>query len=302
MNVLSTFNGLGSIWVILDRLGIDVNKRYSSEIDKYANIVNDTNYPNTIQLGDITKLKGCDLEPIDLLVGGSPCQGFSFAGKQLNFEDPRSKLFFEFVRLYKETKPKYFLLENVKMKQEYQDIISGYLGVKPLKVNSNRFSSQSRERLYWTNLKINELPNVNNDSINDILEHDKTHEYITGNYTLLDKHNSKMGLICVAGLSKTKKWLDNETELQRNYSQGERIYSTHGKSPTLSAMSGGTAGRSNLLIFENEKIRKLTTTEIERLQGLPPNYTSTVSKSQAHKLIGNGWQIDTVEFILKNLK
>lgn len=131
INVLSVFNGYGSIWLALDRLGVKVGRRYSSEIDKYANTVNDKNYPDTIQLGDITKINANKLNPIDLFVGGSPCQGFSFAGKQLNFEDERSKLFFEYVRILKEIQTinpdVMFLLENVRMKKEYQDVITKLL-------------------------------------------------------------------------------------------------------------------------------------------------------------------------------
>jgi DNA (cytosine-5)-methyltransferase 1 len=161
MKVLSTFNGMGCIWLALDNLNIKVTKRYSSEIDKYANTVNDANYPDTIQLGDITQVKAKDLDRIDLIVGGSPCQGFSFAGKQLNFEDERSKLFFEFVRLYNECKEinpdVKFLLENVNMKREYLAIISKYLGVYPVRINSNLVSAQNRDRWYWTNIKTKEV-------------------------------------------------------------------------------------------------------------------------------------------------
>jgi site-specific DNA-cytosine methylase len=103
-------------------------------------------------LGSVLDVKGADLPKIDLLIGGSPCQGFSFAGKQLNFDDPRSKLFFEFVRLKEELNPKYFLLENVKMKKESQDVISEYLGVEPVEINSALVSAQNRKRLYWTNI------------------------------------------------------------------------------------------------------------------------------------------------------
>lgn len=171
MNVLSTFNGMGCIWIALDKLGIKVDKRYSSEIDKYANQVNDKNYPDTIQLGDVTKVKAEDLEPIDLLVGGSPYQGFSFAGKQLNFDDPRSKLFFEFVRLLKECKPKYFLLENVKMKKEYEQVITDALGVEPIFINSSLVSAQNRKRLYWTNLPNITQPEDKNITWGDVREH-----------------------------------------------------------------------------------------------------------------------------------
>lgn len=155
MNVLSIFDGMSCGRIALERAGIKVDNYYASEIDKYAIQIAKKNYPDIIHIGDVTKVKANDLPKIDLLIGGSPCQGFSFAGKQLNFEDERSKLFFEFVRLLEECKPKYFLLENVKMKKEYQDIISSYLGVEPIKINSSLVSAQNRERLYWTN-----IPNI----------------------------------------------------------------------------------------------------------------------------------------------
>ena len=158
MNVLSLFDGMSCGQLALDRLGIKVDMYLAAEIDKYAMSIAKKNYPNTVHLGDVTKLRGMDLPKIDLLMGGSPCQGFSFAGKQLNFDDPRSALFFEFVRLLEETKPKYFLLENVRMKQEYQDIISEHLGVKPIMINSALVSAQNRVRLYWTNIPNIEQP------------------------------------------------------------------------------------------------------------------------------------------------
>ena len=117
MNVLSLFDGMSCGQIALNKAGIKYNKYFSSEIDKHAIQVTQHNFPNTIQLGSVTEIKGSDLPQIDLIIGGSPCQGFSFAGKRLNFEDPRSMLFFEFVRLVKECNPKYFLLENVKMKK-----------------------------------------------------------------------------------------------------------------------------------------------------------------------------------------
>lgn len=135
----------------LSRAGIPVTNYYSSEVDKWAIKVTQKNFPDTIQLGDVTKWADWDLPPIDLLIGGSPCQGFSFAGLQLNFNDPRSKLFFEFVKILKHFKPRYFLLENVRMKQEYQDVITQCLGVPPLAINSALVSAQNRRRLYWFN-------------------------------------------------------------------------------------------------------------------------------------------------------
>lgn len=156
MRVLSLFDGISGGRLALERAGIPVEKYYASEIDKYAIQIAQKNYPDTIQIGDCTQVDFAKFrDEIDLVIGGSPCQGFSFAGKQLNFNDPRSKLFFEFVRAVETIKPKYFLLENVKMKQEFQDVISEQLGVQPIEINSALLSAQNRKRLYWTN-----IPNV----------------------------------------------------------------------------------------------------------------------------------------------
>jgi len=149
MNVFSCFDGASCGQLALQKLGIPISNYYASEIDKYAMQVTQANFPNTIQLGDITKVDVSQLPKIDLMMGGSPCQGFSFAGKQLNFEDPRSKLFFDFIRLRDKLKPKYVLLENVRMKKESEDIISDYMGCSPIKINSSLLSAQSRNRLYW---------------------------------------------------------------------------------------------------------------------------------------------------------
>jgi DNA (cytosine-5)-methyltransferase 3A len=155
-NVLSLFDGISCGQIALNRAGIEYDGYYASEIDKHAIKVTQTNYPKTVQLGDVTKVEGAKLPKIGLLQGGSPCQGFSFAGKGLNFEDPRSKLFFEFVRLLKETAPKWFLLENVTMKKEHEDIITAQIGVEPVMIDSARFSAQSRKRLFWTNIPLRE--------------------------------------------------------------------------------------------------------------------------------------------------
>lgn len=152
ITVLSLFDGMSCGQIALQKLGIKVKQYYAAEIDKHAIQVTQHNFPNTIQLGDVTKLFANDLPKIDLLIGGSPCQGFSFAGKQLAFDDPRSKLFFEFVRLKKECNPTYFMLENVKMKKDFEIIISKYMGVAPIEINSSLLSAQNRVRLYWTNI------------------------------------------------------------------------------------------------------------------------------------------------------
>ncbi len=184
MNVLSLFDGMSCTQIALKNLGIKVDKYYASEIDKYAIKVARENFPNTVHLGDIKNITGSDfICDIDLIVAGSPCQGFSFAGKQLAFDDPRSALFFEFIRLLKEVKPKYFLLENVRMKKEHMDVISqqvsdiypecsngSLFGIEPIKINSAKLSAQSRNRLYWTNIPNIEQPKDLGIVLRDILE------------------------------------------------------------------------------------------------------------------------------------
>jgi DNA-cytosine methyltransferase len=170
MNVLSLFDGMSCGMIALDRLGIKVDNYYASEIDKYAIQVSQANYPDIIQVGDITKLDLSTLPKIDLVMGGSPCQGFSFAGKQLAFDDPRSALFFEFHKAISYLQPKYFLLENVRMKKEYLDIISEYMGVEPIFINSSLVSAQSRQRYYWTNIPGIEQPEERGIVLRDILE------------------------------------------------------------------------------------------------------------------------------------
>jgi len=167
---LSLFDGISCGQEALKRAGISTRIFLASEIEKYPKMITRKNHPLTVQLGDVTKIESVNLPPINLLMGGSPCQGFSFAGKQLNFDDPRSALFFEFVRLLKECKPDYFLLENVMMKQEYQDIISEHLGVKPIKICSSLLSAQSRKRLYWTNIPGVSQPQDKGILLKDVLE------------------------------------------------------------------------------------------------------------------------------------
>ena len=336
LNVLSLFDGMSCGQIALNRAGIPYDKYYASEIDKHAIKVTQHNYPDTIQLGSVIDIKGQDLPKIDLLIGGSPCQGFSFAGKQLNFDDPRSKLFFEFVRLKNECNPTYFLLENVKMKKEYQDIISSYLGVEPIMINSNLVSAQNRVRYYWTNIPVKGLPNDRGILLKDISEdglqslglaqrgrYDENGKVIqkyelngteksnamttVSKDTLLfipvDKHSSNSGLVCLGGVMKPthKLWLDNGKLLQRNFSQGNRVYSSDGKSATLNANSGGIGGKTGLYEIEGV-IRKLTRLECERLQTVPDGYTNSISDTQAIKALGNGWTVDVISFIFSFLR
>lgn len=157
MNIFSPFDGMSCLQIALNRSGIEYDNYFASETDKYAIQITQKNYPLTVQLGDISKIKGSDMPKIDLMVGGSPCQGFSFAGKHLNFNDPRSKLIFEFFRLYEELKEinpgLKFILENVRMKKEHQNVITNFFGIDPILINSALVSAQNRQRLYWTNIK-----------------------------------------------------------------------------------------------------------------------------------------------------
>jgi len=168
MNILSLFDGMSCGQLALERAGIKVDGYFASEIDKYAIAVTQFNFPRTVQLGDITKWEDWSLPKIDLIIGGSPCQGFSHAGKGLNFNDPRSRLFFEFINILNALNPRYFLLENVRMKKEWVDIITNYVGIEPILINSALVSAQNRNRYYWTNIPV-EQPKDRHIYLKDIL-------------------------------------------------------------------------------------------------------------------------------------
>lgn len=280
MNVLSLFDGMGCGRVALERCGFKINKYYASEIDKYAITVAANNYLDTIHIGDVTKVRAKDLDPIDLLIGGSPCQGFSFAGKQLNFEDPRSKLFFEFVRLAKECKPKYFFLENVVMKKEYQYVISSYLGVQPIMLNSALVSAQSRKRLYWTNILGYTAPEDKGifwDSI-QIDNATEVMHYSEKAFNWLFK--------CPKRKSRYKEYRkDSRVKMQM-------LEASHHK---------GYSNQRCFGIIDGEETRYIHPIECERLQTLPDNYTAGVSNSQRYKMLGNGWTVDAVCEFFKHI-
>ena len=176
-NVLSLFDGMSCGRIALDRAGIEIDNYYACELDKHAIQVTQANWPETVQLGDVTKWLEWDVDwgSIDLLIGGSPCQGFSFAGKQLAFDDPRSALFFEYVnilRFLKAINPNIkFMLENVKMKKDHLDVISKYLGVEPVFINSSLVSAQNRQRYYWANWEFGQ-PEDKGVLLKDIIQED----------------------------------------------------------------------------------------------------------------------------------
>ena len=238
MNVLSLFDGISCGQVALERAGIKVDNYLASEIDKYAIQVTQKNHSNTIQLGDVKEIKGKDLPMTDLFIGGSPCQGFSFAGKQLNFEDERSKLFFEYVRLLEETKPKYFLLENVRMKKEYQDVITSYLGVEPIEINSALVSAQNRKRLYWTN-----IPNVTQPEDKGIMLWDIVHE---NEFTFVDREKNHAILASIGRTTPREYFKKNQGQMVFEFNvnpsgsgMNGRVYSVDKlKSNTLTTNKG----------------------------------------------------------------
>ena len=227
MNVLSLFDGMSCGMIALDRLGIKVDNYYAAEIDKYATQVSEANYPDIIRLGDVCGVKAKDLPKIDLILAGSPCQGFSFAGKQLAFDDPRSMLFFEFVRLLKECKPKYFLLENVRMKKEYLDVISDQVGVQPIFINSSLVSAQSRQRYYWTNIPGIEQPEERGIVLRDILEGQPTSPTL-----MSDKFIARNGdRNCMIDESKEKAHNLSAMEYVKNGRQGNYLACDEDGSP-----------------------------------------------------------------------
>lgn len=303
INVLSLFDGMSCGQIALNKVGIEYENYFASEIDKYAMQITMANYPNTKQLGDVKKVTAVQLPKIDLLIGGSPCQGFSFAGAGLNFEDERSKLFFEFVRLKNELKPKYFLLENVKMKQEFQDIISEQLGVKPVMINSSLVSAQNRERLYWTNIPVIGQPIDKGILLKDIIEDgqvlkDKSQTILATLY----KENAK------SMIKRNKQGILILKNIYPKKGQNGNIYSIFGKCKTLSAgvgIKGNGIGSSNAPKIESinaDGWRKLSPLECERLQTVPDGYTKYVSDTQRYKALGNGWTVDVISFIFSFLR
>ncbi len=323
MKVLSLFDGISCGMVALERAGIPVERYVAYEIEKNAINISKKNYPEVEHCGDVTTADFTQYQGIDLLIGGSPCQGFSIAGKQLNFSDPRSKLYFEFERALKEARPKYFLLENVKMKKEFADIITSRLGVEPIEINSNLVSAQNRKRIYWTN-----IPNVKAPEDLGIMLKDIVHE------TRKDSVDLEPYKVSFAD---TLKILDKEVEAGkigyfRQDGQANRVYSIHGKAVTLCGEAGGGAAKMGQYLFgcltpdrENKRqcgqrfndgekfytltaqdrhgvfiegyIRKLTPMECERLQNLPDDYTAGIKDPQRYKCLGNGWTVNVIAHI-----
>lgn len=312
-NVLSLFGGIEGGFQALKNLNIKVDNYFYSEVDSYAIKIAKKNHPEIIEVGDVKGVKGSDLPKINLLIGGSPCQGFSFAGKQLNFDDPRSKLFFEFVRILKEVKPDCSLLENVRMKKEYQDVISNALEVEPILIDSALLSGQSRKRNYWTNIKedyINlfqkksSIPQPGDKGIllKDILESGYTDR--EKSFCIDANYSKTAGLKDYILRKKRQVIFKDESSIKilanihpSGKGQNGNVYDVNGKSPTLTT----NKGEGIKISLDKSTYRKLTPIECERLQGYPDNYTEGISNYQRYKCLGNSFQIDTVEYILSHL-
>jgi DNA-cytosine methyltransferase len=314
-NVLSLFDGMSCGQIALQKAGIKVNKYYASEIEKDAMMVTQHNFPNTIQVGDISKLKTEDFKDVDIIFGGSPCTNFSFAGKmeglrqgeveitsleqylQLKedgFEfNGQSYLFWEWVRLVKEIKPKYFMLENVKMVKKWSDLITSILEVEPVVINSKLVSGQLRHRLYWTNIPNVTVPEDKEIEFNDIL---------TEGYTPRKK--------ALAIMQSENRPVVRKCKLHHRASNVgfiNVIYSSKDAYDKITEYHDSKyKGKPAKEVADDHEVynecRILNQTELERLQTVPEGYTSCLTRNQAAGVLGNGWTVDVIAHIFKNIK
>jgi len=295
MKVLSLFDGISCARVALERAGIPVEAYYASEIDGYAMHISNKNYPDIIQLGGVNLLELDEswdyndilTDGVDLLIGGSPCQDLSISKSKTRkgLDGTKSSLFYEYVRILNEVKPKYFILENVaSMSDESRDIISKELGVQPIELNARDFSAQNRARYFWTNIPVKQPTELSSLVIEDILESDVDEKYYYSGFPVEIKDVTKnvIGTIGVAGHDILK-----------------RIYNRNSKSATVTTCAGGNTQHK---IIHNARVRKLTPVEYERLQGLPTDYTKGVSDTQRYKCCGNAFNVDVVAHILSFIK
>lgn len=274
MKVLSLFDGISCGQYVLKSLDKKVEAYYASEIDTNAIQCTMHHFPKTMQLGDVTKINTAKLPKIDLLIGGSPCQGFSFSGKGLAFDDPRSKLFFEYVRIYRELRvrnPKLkFMLENVRMKKKHSDVITKYLETDFIYIDSAHFSAQSRKRVYWTNIPQSPFPEKSRLALHDILGP----PYFTG-----DTQSNNKGR-------------------KGHWNQHRGVTSIYAK--TRCILTQGPVAIN--VPLSPTASRKATSIELERLAGLPDNYTEPCGGATKRlHAIGNGWECNTIKHIFKNL-
>lgn len=283
ITVLSLFDGISCGKLALERAGIKVDKYYASEIDQFAMQVSKNNYPDIIQLGDVTAWKDWDIDwsKIDLLIGGSPCQGFSYVGKMLNFQDERSKLFFVYADILnhiKSVNPNVkFLLENVRMKPEYQEIINQYLGVTPVKINSVCIAASRRDRLYWANFNFSQ-PSEKDITFDDINQNSQ--DWLPDDY-----------------IKKVSNWKAHYDPIKQAINIGARQ-----KIHCLTARGYNQSHSGMVLITDGTRYRYLTNNEAELAMTLPIDYTKGIPDKERAKCIGNGWTVDVIAHIFTYLK
>jgi len=288
LNVLSLFDGIGCSRLALKKSpNLKVNKYFYSEVDKNCIKLLKTKYPDDIYVGAVENIDIKKLPKIDLLIGGSPCQDLSNAHKGDGIGGVRSSLFYQFVKIKNKLKPKYFLLENVKNK--WSKLMDKEIGVSGIELNSLYLSGQYRPRVYWSNIEFNEInQDSKNKTIKDYLEKKPDNKYFFNlNLKKINKINNQKKL--KSGINKI--FIIPREQLKDNERQ-RRVYDINGKSPTLLARSDSPK------IFINKRIRKLTPLECERLQGLPDNYTSDFSNTTRYKMIGNGFTVQVIKYIL----
>lgn len=309
-NVLSVFDGHSTGYLALQRAGIKFDRYYASEIAPDPIKISERHYPDIIRLGDVTKVRAEDLPKIDLLIGGSPCQGFSRAGKCLNFNDPRSKLFFEYVRILKEIREinpdVKFFLENVKMKKEWIQVISESVGAEPVDINSKIISPQNRERIYWTNIPL--LPyEITDPPLSSILEDVDTTGFIEKDGILFDPAISEASRNLVSVVDGEVR-VKQATKLGYIIAEdGDGVNLMYPTSKTrrgrvIKRKAGTLACNCEGQVFYNGIIRNFTITELERLQTLPDGYTEGVGITARKEAIGNSWTTDIIAHFFKGLK
>lgn len=315
MNVLSLFDGISCGRVALDRAGFQVGNYFASEVDKKPILISQSNYPDIIQLGDVTKIDLSlikSLPKIDLVLAGSPCQGFSRAGKGLNFEDPRSKLFFNFVEILSAIREYNnphvnFLLENVKMKNEYRDIITDFVKQEPIEINSKLVAAQNRPRIYWTDIPHVQQPKDRGIKLADILEDVELEDYkqkgvikicnsfspASQDLVMVNRREVRIKQAVHAGYIVAHEGDGLNLSFPGSRSRRGRVIAQ--KSSTLDCAC-------NIGVLHNNQIRRFTISELEKLQTLPVGYTEGVSDSARKKALGNGWTVDVIAHLLQGLQ
>lgn len=294
LRVLSLFDGISCGRVALERANIQVEKYYASEIDKYAISITQNNYPDTIQLGDITKITNEQLDnlgKIDIVIGGSPCQDLSNykydRGEVTGLNGEKSGLFYDYIRILKYIEPRYFLLENVaSMEQRWKDLMSEIIGVQPIMINSALVCAAERKRLYWTNIPNVTQPEDKGFVLKDIIlnPNEVPEKYWYTKYPIT-VHDGDVKVKATIHLN--------------GHRQAKEVYGLNHKCNTL--LCDGNGGNLVKKIYQDERVRKLMPIEYERLQTLQDGYTDCVSDSRRYSAIGNGWTVDVIAHILKNI-